>query len=121
MDGFDRASILVRENDKKPLILNFTDEEMELKMHSAFGTMDARPGDYQVWKRPDDRLQPEVLGDALRIIDDEGSDSVHDELKSPCFIRDEEETLHLSDPAGQFHPRQRSNPPFLDKAGAGRQ
>ena len=42
MDAIDRASILVRENDKKPLILNFTDEEMELKMHSAFGTMDAR-------------------------------------------------------------------------------
>lgn len=64
---------------------------MELKMHSAW--YDGCPsGDYQVWKRPDDRLQPEVFGDALRIIDDEEVTLYMMNPKSPCFIRDEEET-----------------------------
>ena len=69
MDAIDRASILVRENDKKPLILNFTDEEMELKMHSAFGTMDARLAITKFGKDLMIGFNPKFLGDALRIID----------------------------------------------------
>ena len=32
MDSIERASILIRENDKKPIIINITDEGMELKL-----------------------------------------------------------------------------------------
>ena len=87
-----RASILVRENDKKPLILNFTDEEMELKMHSAFGTMDARLAITKFGKDLMIGFNPKFLGDALRIIDDEEVTLYMMNPKSPCFIRDEEET-----------------------------
>ena len=92
MDAIDRASILVRENDKKPLILNFTDEEMELKMHSAFGTMDARLAITKFGKDLMIGFNPKFLGDALRIIDDEEVTLYMMNPKSPCFIRDEEET-----------------------------
>ena len=92
MDAIDRASILVRENDKKPLILNFTDEEMELKMHSAFGTMDARLAITKFGKDLMIGFNPKFLGDALRIIDDEDVTLYMMNPKSPCFIRDEEET-----------------------------
>ena len=92
MGAIDRASILVRENDKKPLILNFTDEEMELKMHSAFGTMDARLAITKFGKDLMIGFNPKFLGDALRIIDDEEVTLYMMNPKSPCFIRDEEET-----------------------------
>ena len=92
MLAIDRASILVRENDKKPLILNFTDEEMELKMHSAFGTMDARLAITKFGKDLMIGFNPKFLGDALRIMDDEEVTLYMMNPKSPCFIRDEEET-----------------------------
>lgn len=91
MDAIDRASILVRENDKKPLILKFTDDEMELKMNSAFGTMDAR---LPVTKYGNDLMigfNPKFLSDALRIIDDEEVTLYMMNPKSPCFIRDEDQ------------------------------
>ena len=41
LDSIERASILIRENDKKPLILNVGDNSMELKLNSSFGSMNA--------------------------------------------------------------------------------
>lgn len=92
MDAIDRASILVRENDKKPLILNFKDDEMELKMNSAFGTMDAR---LAINKYGNDLMigfNPKFLSDSLRIIEDEEVSLYMMNPKSPCFIRDEDES-----------------------------
>lgn len=36
----DRATLLVKEGDKKPIIINITDGLMELKINSAIGSMD---------------------------------------------------------------------------------
>ena len=36
LDCIERATILIRENDKKPLILNVGDNSMELKLNSSF-------------------------------------------------------------------------------------
>ena len=41
LDCIERATILIRENDKKPLILNVGDNSMELKLNSSFGSMNA--------------------------------------------------------------------------------
>ena len=35
----DRATLLIRENDKKPIIIQITDGEMRLKLTSGLGTM----------------------------------------------------------------------------------
>lgn len=65
---------------------------MELKMHSAFGTMDARLAITKFGKDLMIGFNPKFLGDALRIIDDEEVTLYMMNPKSPCFIRDEEET-----------------------------
>ncbi len=39
LDCIDRATLLVREGDKKPIIINITDDGMELKINSAMGSM----------------------------------------------------------------------------------
>ena len=39
LDSIDRATLLVKEGDKKPIIINITDENMELKINSTIGSM----------------------------------------------------------------------------------
>ncbi len=92
MDCIDRASILIRENDKKPIILNITDGAMELMMNSSYGTMNAN---VPIQKEGQDLMigfNPKFLIDALRIIGDEEVTLYLTNPKSPCFIRDAEET-----------------------------
>ena len=40
LDCIDRATLLVKEGDKKPIIINIIDGSMELKMNSTMGSMD---------------------------------------------------------------------------------
>ena len=39
LDCIDRATLLVKEGDKKPIIMNITDGNMELKINSFIGSM----------------------------------------------------------------------------------
>lgn len=91
MDCIERASILIRENDKKPIILSIEDLKMNLKLNSSFGTMNA---EILIHKTGQDLMigfNPKFLIDALRIIDDEDVSLYMMNPKSPCFIKDEEE------------------------------
>ena len=40
LDCIDRATLLIKEGDKKPIIINITDGAMELKINSTVGSMD---------------------------------------------------------------------------------
>ncbi len=91
LDCIDRASILIRENDKKPIILNILDNVMQLKMNSSFGTMNAEVLIRKTGKDLMIGFNPKFLLDALRIIDDEEVDLYMMNPKSPCFIKDENE------------------------------
>ncbi len=91
MDSIERASILIRENDKKPIILNIEELKMNIRLNSSFGTMNE---DILINKSGNDLMigfNPKFLSDALRIIDDEEVDLYMMNAKSPCFIKDEEE------------------------------
>ena len=92
LDSIERASILIRENDKKPIILNIEDSKMSLKLNSSFGTMNA---EILIHKTGQDLMigfNPKFLSDALRIIDDEEVTLYMMNAKSPCFIKDEDES-----------------------------
>ncbi len=90
LDAIERATILIRENDKKPLIITIGDDNMQLKLNSSFGSMNA---DIMIHKTGKDIMigfNPKFLIDAFRAIDDE---EIHIYLmnpKSPCFIKDDE-------------------------------
>lgn len=91
LDCIERATILIRENDKKPLILQVSDNTMELKLNSSFGSMNA---DLMIHKTGKDIMigfNPKFLIDALRVIEDEEINIYMMNPKSPCFIKDEEE------------------------------
>lgn len=92
MDCIDRASILISESDKKPIILNILDDVMQLRMNSNNGTMNAEVAIRKEGKDLMIGFNPRFLLDALRIIDDEEVDLYMMNPKSPCFIRDDEES-----------------------------
>ena len=92
LNCIDRATLLVKEGDKKPGIINITDEIMELKIKSQLGTMDE---EIMITKEGRDLLigfNPKFLIDALRVIEDEEVDLYFMNAKAPCFIKDEKET-----------------------------
>jgi len=92
LDCIERASILIRENDKKPIIINITDNSMQLKLNSSFGSMNAEVMIRKTGKDIMIGFNPKFLIDALRIIDDENVDLYMMNPKSPCFIKDVDES-----------------------------
>lgn len=88
----DRATLLVKEGDKKPIIINIGEEVMELKIKSQLGSMNE---DIMINKEGKDLMigfNPKFLIDALRVIEDEEVDLYLMNAKAPCFIKDEKET-----------------------------
>ena len=90
LDCIDRATLLVREGDKKPLIIRIMDEKMELFIDSSMGSMNE---DIDIDKKGKDILigfNPRFLIDALRAVSDEEISIDLINPKAPCFIRDDE-------------------------------
>lgn len=92
LDCIDRASLLIKEGDKKPIIMNITDTTMELKINSFIGSMNE---DIDIEKEGKDILigfNPKFFIDALRVIDEEEVTIYMVNPKAPCFIKDENES-----------------------------
>ena len=92
LDCSDRATLLVKEGDKKPVIINITDTFMELKMNSTVGSMDEEIDIEKEGKNLMIGFNPKFLIDALRVIEDEEVDLYMVNPKAPCFIRNTEES-----------------------------
>ena len=92
LDCIDRATLLVKEGDKKPIIINIDDEVMELKINSQIGSMDESIDIEKEGKDIRIGFNPKFLIDALRVIDDETIDIYYVNSKAPCFIKDEKQT-----------------------------
>ena len=91
LNCIDRATLLVKEGDKKPIIINITDGSMELKINSIIGSMNEQ---IDIEKSGRDMMigfNPKFLIDALRVIDDEEVDIYLVNPKAPCFIKDAQE------------------------------
>ena len=88
----NRATPLVKEGDKKPIIINITDVNMELKINSVNGGFKEN---IDIEKQGKDLMigfNPKFLMDALRVIDDEEVKLYMVNPKAPCFIKNDEES-----------------------------
>jgi DNA polymerase-3 subunit beta len=90
LDCIDRATLLVKEGDKKPIIINITDGNMELKISSIIGSMNENIDIIKEGKDIMIGFNPKFLIDALKVIDDEEVNIYMVNPKAPCFIRDDE-------------------------------
>lgn len=92
LNCIDRATLLVKEGDKKPIIMDIRNDEMTLTIKSAMGNMRE---DVAIAKEGKDIMigfNPKFLIDALRAIDEEEIKLYMINPKAPCFIKDERES-----------------------------
>lgn len=92
LECIDRATLLITEGDKKPIIMNVTEDFMELKINSFIGSMNE---DIDIEKDGKDIMigfNPKFFIDALKVIDDEEITLYMVNPKAPCFIKDAQES-----------------------------
>lgn len=92
LDCIDRASLLIKESDKKPIIINISNSNIYLKIDSSIGSMNE---ELDIKKEGKDLIigfNPKLLMDALRVIDDEEVSIYFINQKAPCYIKDDNES-----------------------------
>ena len=91
-DSIDRASLMAKEGNKKPIVMDITDGNLNLSITSFIGSMNE---DIPISKEGVDikiGFNPKFYMDALRVIDDEEIEIYMVDYKAPCFIKDADET-----------------------------
>lgn len=90
LDSLDRATLFVKEGNKKPVIFDVEDGSIKINIVSSIGKMN---GEIDIEKEGKDikiGFDPKFLIDALRVIDDENVSIYFINSKAPCTIRDDE-------------------------------
>ena len=93
LDCIDRATLLVKEGNKKPVIFDIKNGTMNINIVSNFGKMNE---DIDIEKDGNDikiAFDPKFLIDALRVIDKESISMYYMNAKAPCTIRDDESSF----------------------------
>ncbi|MEG1458174.1 MAG: DNA polymerase III subunit beta [Acetivibrio sp.] len=91
LNCIDRATLLIKESEKKPIVIHITDEMMELRINSTIGSMNEEVTIEKTGKDILIGFNPKFLMDALRVIEEEEIDIYLFNPKAPCFIKDKEE------------------------------
>ncbi len=104
LDCIDRATLLVKEGDKKPIIIDINNNHMELRINSVNGSMNETVDIRQEGADLMIGFNPKFMIDALRAIDDEKIDIYLVSSKTPCIIRDSDNSyLYLILPVNFVH------------------
>ena len=90
LEVINRSTLLVKEGDKKPIVLNVDDSSLTLSINSSIGSM---KDDIDIDKSGKDIMigfNPKFLIDALRVIDDETVTLYMVNPKAPCIIKNDD-------------------------------
>lgn len=88
----DRATLLSKEGDKKPVVMSFHDNTMKISMKSFIGSMNEELDIAKEGKNLEIGFNPNFFIDALRAIDDEEVTLYLINQKYPCIIKDDKGT-----------------------------
>ena len=92
IDAIDIQMVFIQESDRRPVIMDIRDDVMEIHVRTGKGE---GKEEVELKKTGDDikiGFNPKFLLDALKVIEDEEVSISFVNPKSPCFIKDEEET-----------------------------
>lgn len=92
LDSIDRSTLLIRDSDKKPIVMDVSDSSMELRMNSSLGSMKE---EIAIEKEGKDILigfDTKFVMDALRVIEDETVTMYFLNPNAPCFIKNDDES-----------------------------
>jgi DNA polymerase-3 subunit beta len=92
LNCIDRASLMANEGDKKPIIIDVKDENLELKISSFIGSMNESIDITKEGKDITIAFNPKFLIDALKVIDDEEITIYMINPKAPCYIKNDKES-----------------------------
>jgi DNA polymerase-3 subunit beta len=95
LDCIDRATLLLREAENKPVIMNVKNDEIKMEMNTKIGSMDENISIEKEGKDLRIAFDPKFLIDVLRVIDEEEVHLYLFNSKAPCFIRDEDSYIYL--------------------------
>ena len=89
----DRSSLLIQENDRKPIIVSVkNDNNLYIRLDTNVGSIKE---EMEIEKEGGELIigfNPNFLMDSLRAIDDEVVNIYMNDSKSPCLIKDDNET-----------------------------
>ena len=89
-NSLDRAFTLTREGEKKPVILDIRDGEMNIDITSSVGTMNSHLYINKEGKDLVIGFNPRFFIEALKVIDDEEISIFFVNSNAPCFIKNKE-------------------------------
>ena len=89
-NSLDRAFTLTREGEKKPVILDIRDGEMNIDITSSVGTMNSHLYINKEGKDLVIGFNPRFFIEALKVIDDEEISIYFVNSNAPCFIKSKE-------------------------------
>ncbi len=92
LNAIDRATLLIKESEKKPIIMNMTDGNLEIKVVSSLGSLNENVVAQKEGKDIMIGFNPKFMIDAISRIEDENIDMYLMNPKAPCFIRNKEES-----------------------------
>ncbi len=93
LECIGRASTMVKEGDKKPIIMEIGDAVMNLRINTFIGSMNENIDIEKEGKEITIAFNPKFFIDALRVIDEEEISLYMVNPKAPCFIKNEEESF----------------------------
>lgn len=91
ISAVDRSTLLIKESEKKPVVMNIKDDNMFIKVDSMLGNLNE---EMEVEKSGPDiiiGLNPRFVLDILKNIDDETVCLYMNDGKSPCMIKNDNE------------------------------
>ena len=92
LDSISRATLLVKEGDKKPIIFTITDYSVQLRINSAIGSMNEEIDIQKSGKDIMIGFNPKFLIDVLRVLEDEIITIYMVNPKAPCIIKNDDES-----------------------------
>ena len=90
LNCIERSTLLIKEGEKKPVVVEISENNAEIKIKSDFGAFNEN---IDISKKGEDLtigFNPKFILDVLKVIDDDNISIYLMGSKSPCFIRDEE-------------------------------
>ena len=88
----DRASLLLKDDAKKPIILNIEENILSLEAVSNMGSMNESMFVVKEGEKLRIGFNPKFLLEMLRVIDDEEVFMYFTSAKTPCTVRDEKDS-----------------------------
>lgn len=91
-NSIERALLLIRDSDKKSIVLYISNNMMELKVNTEIGALNEQIDINLEGKDIIIGFNGKFLLDALRVIDDENIEMYLINAKAPCFIKNKEQS-----------------------------